>query len=321
MPGTEKLCCVAITGASGLIGRALSTRLRSGGHTVLPLQRNNSGSSWNVATGEVRTPSPISALIHLAGRNVAVRWTRRHRDEIWRSRVTATEKLAAFLAHLPPDQRPHTLISASAIGVYGDRGDDLLNEESAPAPEGRSFLADVCRAWEAATRPAQNAGIRVVHARLGVVLSRHGGALARLLTPTKFGLGGPIGSGRQFLSWISLHDTAEMLAAMLRDPTLRGPVNVVAGANRQHAFMRTLGHILHRPVVFPMPALAVTAFFGRMGQEVLLASQRVAAIRTPPTFAFTHPTLEAALRWAIAPPLERHRDSDPANSSPHSPGT
>jgi uncharacterized protein (TIGR01777 family) len=312
---------VAITGSSGLIGRALSTLLLHDGHTVIPLRRDGREPSWNVTTGEVRTPSRIDALIHLAGRNIAVRWTRRRRDEIWRSRVTATEKLAAFLASLPQHQRPHTLISASATGIYGDRGDELLTEESRLPPEGRPFLADVCRAWETATRPAEEAGIRVIHARLGVVLSKDGGALAKLRTPTKLGLAGPIGSGRQFLSWISLHDAIAMLAAMLSDPTLRGPINVVAGATRQSAFMRTLGHILHRPVIFPMPSFAVKALFGAMGKEALLASQRVTATRLPKDFAFTHPTLEAALRWALAPRPKIHRDEDHADPPPHPPGT
>jgi uncharacterized protein (TIGR01777 family) len=288
---------IAVTGASGLVGKALLPRLRARGDTVTALRRGDGESAWNVGTGEIHTSGGLDALVHLAGRNVAARWSAKVRKEIWDSRVTATEKLAAFLAQMPADTRPRTLLSASAIGIYGDRGDELLTEESpVESHPGKSFLADVCRGWEAATRPAEAAGIRVVHARIGVVLAREGGALATLVTPTKLGLGGPVGKGTQFLSWISLPDLVRMLEAALDDDTARGPINLVAGATRQHEFMRILGRVLHRPTVFPMPRPLVKLAFGRMGEEVLLGSQRVECRRPPEEFSFKHRHLEAAMR-------------------------
>jgi uncharacterized protein (TIGR01777 family) len=293
---------VAITGATGLVGKSLTVRLRELGHTPIGLRRGGGEGAWDVATGQIQIAGGFDALVHLAGRNVAARWTAKVRREVWESRVTATEKLCEFLSHLPDGQRPKTLISASAIGIYGDRGDRVLTEESDPAPEGSSFLADVCRGWEAATRAAEAAGIRVVHARIGVVLAKEGGALAKLTTPTKFGLGGPVGKGTQFLSWILLADVAGMLGALLQDDAARGPVNLVAGATRQHEFMRTLGRVLHRPTVFPMPRLLVKLAFGRMGEEVLLGSQRVVCGRPPAAFKFQHLQLEDAMRAALGRP-------------------
>lgn len=293
---------VAITGATGLVGKALTARLRERGHTVAGLRRGGGEAGWDVGSGRIQIAGGIDALVHLAGRNVAARWSAHVRREVWESRVTATEKLCTFLAGMPAGERPRTLVSASAIGIYGDRGDEVLTEESVPAAEGRSFLADVCRGWEAATAAAEQAGIRVVHGRIGVVLAEEGGALAKLTTPTKLGLGGPVGKGTQFLSWISLADVVGMLAAMVEEEGLRGPVNLVAGATRQHEFMRTLGHILHRPTVFPMPRLLVKAAFGRMGEEVLLASQRVECRRPPAAFVLQHSQLEAAMRWALGKP-------------------
>ncbi len=291
---------IAITGASGLVGGALRTLLARRGHQVAAPRRGAGESTWDVETGAIHVPGGIDALVHLAGRNVATHWTTRVKREIWESRVTATKKLCAFLAEMPPETRPRVLIAASAIGIYGDRGDELLTEESpVEQRKGESFLADVCRGWEEATVAAERVGIRVVHARLGVVLAKEGGALAALLTPTKLFLGGPVGSGTQFLSWISLPDVVAMLAAAVEDDSFRGVMNAVAGTVRQHAFMRTLGGVLHRPTLFPMPGLVVRAIFGRMGREVLLSSQRVACTRSPAGFVPRDLTLQAAMRRVL----------------------
>ncbi len=292
---------IALTGASGLVGRRLSAMLRAEGHTVFELRRTAGAAHWNVESGEITTPDPIDTLIHLAGRNIATRWTAKAKKEIWDSRVPATEKLAAFLAKLPPERRPKTMLSTSAIGIYGDHGDELLTEFSAPAPAGRSFMADVCRGWESAAKPAEDApggGIRVIHPRIGIVLARSGGALAKLLTPTKLFLGGPVGPGTQFMPWISLTDLAHLLVLLATRPgDLRGPVNAVGPAPvRQHEFMRTLGKVVHRPTIFPLPTFMVKLAFGRMGEEVLLSSLRVVPTRIPAEFAFEHATLEAAIR-------------------------
>jgi uncharacterized protein (TIGR01777 family) len=295
---------IAITGASGLIGRRLAELLRQQGHTVYELRRvpppptSATHATWNPATGEITTPTPIDALIHLAGKNIAIRWTAAAKKEIWDSRVPATRKLAAHLAGLPAGSRPKLLISASAIGIYGNRGDEVLTEESPLAPPGTMFMADICREWEAATKPAEDAGIRTIHPRIGVVLSKDGGALQKLLTPTKLFLGGPVGSGTQFMPTISLTDLSRLLAHLTTgDHQLSGPVNAVGPAPvRQHEFMRTLGTLLHRPAVFPLPAFVVKLAFGRMGEEALLSSLRVIPTRLPGDFPFLHSTLADALR-------------------------
>jgi uncharacterized protein len=299
---------VAITGATGLIGSHLRPTLQSLAFRVWPAQRARTGQTpadhalWDVATGELHAPGGqrIDAVVHLAGRSIASRWNTRAKKEIWESRIPATERLCTYLAALPEVNRPRTLVSASAVGIYGDRGDEVLTEESPVAPEGASFLADVGRAWEAATRPAQNAGIRVVIVRIGVVLAAQGGALAKMATPVSWGLGGPVGSGAQFMPWISLRDLSGLLARCLQDDTVRGIVNAVAPTPvRQREFIRVLGKVLHRPVVFPLPAFMVKAVFGQMGQEVLLSSLRVVPTRLPAGFTFEHKTLEEAIRAEI----------------------
>jgi uncharacterized protein (TIGR01777 family) len=289
---------IAITGASGLVGKRLASDLRAAGHTVFELRRGAGEAGWNVATGEIFTPAPTDTLIHLAGRNIATRWTAGVKKEIWDSRVPATEKLATFLATLPIDCRPRLLISASAIGIYGDRGDEVLTEDSPIAPAGQSFMADTCRGWEAATKPAADAGMRVIHPRIGIVLAKNGGALAKLMTPTKLFLGGPVGRGTQWMPPISLTDLSRLLIYLATvDTTLAGPVNaVMPNPVRQHEFMRSLGHMLHRPTVFPLPSFMVKLAFGQMGAEALLSSLRVIPTRIPAGFVFQHPTLDAALR-------------------------
>jgi uncharacterized protein (TIGR01777 family) len=291
----------AITGATGLVGKRLSADLRAAGHTVHELRRGTGPATWNVDTGEIVTPGPVDVVIHLAGRNIATRWTARARKEIWDSRVPATQKLAAFLATLPAGRRPGLLLSASAVGIYGNRGDEVLTEDSPLPPPGQMFMADICREWEAATAPAEAAGIRVIHPRIGIVLAKDGGALAKLATPTKLLLGGPVGKGTQWMPWISLTDLSGLLIHLATAaPDARGPVNAAApppgGPVRQHEFMRTLGRVLHRPTVFPLPAFMVKLAFGQMGNEALLSSLRVVPARLPAGFRFEHSTLEAAIR-------------------------
>ncbi len=295
---------VAVTGGTGLIGRHLLERLAAAGHVGVGMKRVGSGAGndggslaqWNPAGGPVVLPRGTDVVVHLAGRNVATRWTRRAKEEIWKSRVDATRVLAAGIVALPLEFRPKVLLSASAIGIYGDRKDEELTEASHVAREGASFLSDVCRGWEAATKVAEDAGIRVIHVRLGVVLSKDGGALAKLLLPTKLGLGGPVGTGMQWMSWISLADVVGLLVRLVESAEFSGVVNAVAGAVRQHEFMRTLGKVVRRPTVFPMPGFAVKTVFGEMGREVLLGSQRVRMERRVEGFAFLHPELEGAMR-------------------------
>jgi uncharacterized protein (TIGR01777 family) len=295
---------IAITGASGLIGARLVEDLRASGHVVHPLRRSaisNNEPTWNPETGEFFTPEPVDVLVHLAGRSVAARWTGKVKREIRDSRIPPTEKLSRHLAGLPSSQRPKLFIAASAIGIYGDRGDEELTESSTPALPNRSFLADVCRAWETAARPAHEAGIRVIHPRIGIVLAKNGGALGKLLLPTKLGLAGPIGPGTQFMSWISLTDLSRLFLHLMLSEKTADTINVVAPHPvRQHEFVRTLGNILHRPTIFPMPSLVVKLVLGEMGKEMLLASQRVLPMRVPTDFQFQHPTLDAALRAELA---------------------
>jgi uncharacterized protein (TIGR01777 family) len=296
---------VAVTGASGLIGARLSTLLAESGHTVHPVRRDAAapGARWNVETGEIQFPQPVDVLVHLAGRSVASRWTARVKREIRDSRVAATEKLCRYLAGQPESTRPRLLLAASAIGIYGSRGDETLTEDSPPAPRGSSFLTDTCLDWEAATRPAEDAGIRVVHARIGVVLARNGGALAALATPTKLGLAGPVGPGTQFIPWISLTDITRLLMHVVQMDQPPPLFNAVSPApSRQHEFIRTLGKVLHRPTIFPMPSLLVKLAFGQMGTEMLLSSLRVVPTKAPDEFEFAHTALESALRAELSMP-------------------
>ncbi len=244
-------------------------------------------------------PTPVDVVIHLAGRNVAARWSARVKKEIWESRVPATEKLCGFLARLPAERRPRIVLAASAIGIYGDRGDEVLTEDSAPAEKGKLFLADVCLGWEAATRAAEEAGIAVTHVRVGVVLAKEGGALAKLATPVKLGMAGPIGRGTQFMPWISNGDLCRLFVRLAESSpeSLPAAVNGVGpGPVRQHEFIRTMGKVLRRPTLFPMPTLVVKVMFGQMGVEALLSSLRVVAAKLPAGFAYEDGTLEGAMR-------------------------
>ncbi|MBI1808980.1 MAG: TIGR01777 family protein [Gemmatimonadetes bacterium] len=290
---------VAVTGGSGLIGRALLGALRAAGWSVLTIGRGaGSDVRWDPSSGtlDARALDGTSAVVHLAGEPIAVRWTEARRRLIMESRTSGTALLAHTIAALSP--RPLAFVSASAIGYYGEGGESWLDEGQA---HGEGFLASVCVAWERAADAARDAGIRVVHPRLGVVLATDGGALAKLLPPFRLGLGGPVGSGAQWMSWISRADTVRAIVAMLDDATLDGAVNVVAPEPVTNAaFTKTLGHVLHRPAIIPVPAIALRTAFGEMAEQTLLVSQRVRPARLQRAgFAWEQPSLEGALRAAL----------------------
>ncbi len=299
---------VAVTGSTGLVGAALTVALARGGHRVVRLVRSGTATQapgehtvrWDPDRGTIDAAGleGVDAVVHLAGESIASgRWTAAKRRRIRDSRVGATRVLAEALAGL--ERPPATLVAASAVGYYGDRGDEVLREES---PPGGGFLADVCREWEAAAAPAARRGLRVVHMRIGMVLAATGGALAALLPPFRLGLGGPVGSGRQWMSWISLDDLVRAILHALATASLAGPINAVAPApvtNRE--FARTLGRVLRRPAVLPLPAGAARLLLGRMADELLLASARVVPARLEAAgFTFGDATLERALRRLLA---------------------
>jgi uncharacterized protein (TIGR01777 family) len=294
---------VAITGSTGLIGSALTAFLTTGGHTVHRVVRDPAKAApgdvvWDPARGQIDRASleGMDAVIHLAGEPVSERWTREHKTAIYESRALGTRLIAEAIASL--DRRPRVLISMSAIGIYGDGKDRELVETS---PLGRDFLAQVGTQWEAAADPARAAGIRTVHPRMGVVLSPRGGALERLLPPFQMGGGGKIGSGKQWMSWISLHDAISALHHLLFTESLDGPVNVTAPAPVTNAeFSHTLAHVLGRPALVTVPGFALKMMYGEMAEVMLLAGQRVLPERLLASgFAFHHPTLEQALRFEL----------------------
>lgn len=295
---------ILVTGATGLLGTQLCAFLGTAGHQVHRLVRGPARSpldiSWDPASpstsGSIDAArlEGFDAVIHLAGENVgAGRWTRARKERIRQSRAQGTQLLAETLARLA--RPPAVLASASAVGIYGLCGDEGVTED---APPGSDFLAEVCQAWEAATEPARQRGIRVVNARLGVVLTPRGGALTKMLPAFRLGLGGPIGSGRQVMSWVTQDDALYALHRALFDKRLAGPVNVVAPEAVTNAeFAHTLGAVLRRPAVLPLPALVVRLLFGEMGETLLLGGTRVLPERLRETgFTFSQPTLEGALR-------------------------
>jgi hypothetical protein len=294
---------VAVTGATGLVGNVLLPFLTTGGHRVRRLVRGKADAArgevaWNPARGELDTAAleGVDAVVHLAGENVAQRWTPEAKERILRSRSEGTLTLSQGLARMA--RKPKVLVCAAGIGFYGSRGEEVLTEESSM---GGGFLAQVCRAWEEATAPAREAGIRVVLLRIGVVLDPRGGALAKMLPPFLMGGGGRVGSGQQWMSWISLEDLLGFIQLALFTRELQGPVNAVSPQPvRQEEFAKTLGRVLSRPAVLPMPGAAIRALFGEMGQETVLSGARVRPqVAEGLGFPFILPDLEAALRFSL----------------------
>ncbi|HVZ82528.1 MAG TPA: TIGR01777 family oxidoreductase [Terracidiphilus sp.] len=296
---------VLTSGVSGLLGTALRQALQERQQPVLQLVRGVARRpgqlTWNPAARpaipDAGALEGCAAAFHLSGANVAGRrWTAAYRREMTASRVETTRALAEALAGLR--SRPRVLVAASAVGIYGDRGGEMLDESSAP---GEGFLAELCRAWEEATKPAEDAGIRVVHARFGVVLSRNGGALAKMLPAFCAGLGGRLGNGRQWMSLVSLDDAVRALLFAAENETVRGAMNVTAPEPATNAaFTRALARRLHRPAIFPAPAFALRLAFGQMADEALLTSQRAVPRKLLDAgFRFAHPDVNAALAAAL----------------------
>ncbi len=290
---------IMISGSSGLVGKSLIPALTAQGHEVKRLVRPQTGlgrAGWDPEQGklDVTVLEGMDVMIHLAGESIAAgRWTELKKKRIYQSRVEGTRLLSQALSKLTGP--PKMLLSASAIGFYGDRAEEVLSEKSA---SGSLFLSDLCRDWESAAAPAVEAGIRVVNLRFGVILSAAGGALAKMLFPFRLGMGGKIGSGEQYMSWISIDDVVGVIQHAFTTEALRGPINVVAPETvTNKVFTKTLGQVLGRPTLFPMPAFAARLAFGEMADELLLASSRVEPVKLQKTgYVFRQPHLEGALR-------------------------
>jgi uncharacterized protein (TIGR01777 family) len=294
---------ILVTGATGLIGSNLCASLHQENHRVIHMVRKPPLSEnrilWDPASGKLDKEAleGIDAVVHLAGESITGgRWTPEKKRRILQSRIKGTRLLSECLARL--SSPPKAFVSASAVGFYGDRGEELLDESSSP---GIGFLPEVCREWENATEPASSKGIRVILLRTGVVLSAAGGALARMLPVFRMGLGGKIGSGLQYMSWIALEDITRIIEFAMQDESLRGPVNAVSPhpvSNRE--FAKTLGRVLSRPSVCFLPGFAARLAFGEMADALLLASARISPARlTEAKYSFRFPMLEDALRNAL----------------------
>lgn len=272
---------ILLTGATGLIGNALTRHLGSRGHDVYPLHRNPSSDKkhyWFPEENRIHLDDEIKldVVIHLAGENIAdSRWTQKKKDRILNSRVHGTRLLTEAISDLK--HKPELFISGSAIGFYGDTGDNTVDESSS---RGEGFLSDVASQWETSTQVAQDAGIRTIHLRTGIVLSPDGGVLKKMLLPFKMGLGGVVGNGQQYMSWISIDDVVHIIDHMLNDEQLSGSYNLVAPQPvTNYEFTKCLGRALHRPTISPLPAFAARLMFGEMADALLLSSSRVASIR------------------------------------------
>lgn len=295
MPSPAK---ILISGSSGFLGGALLRTLSADGYQITRLVHRTASASAEIAWDVTRpldskSVSGFDAVIHLAGESIASRWTPSKKKAIRDSRVLGTRNLAEAIARAAVP--PRLLIAASAIGYYGDRGEEILREDSPSGSAG--FLPEVCREWEAAAQPAIAAGIRTVHLRTGIVLNTDGGALKQMLPPFRMGVGGKIGSGLQWMSWIDLHDEIGAIRHILANESLRGPVNLVSPNPVTNAeFTRMLAAALSRPAIFPMPAFAARLVFGQMGDELLLASQRVEPTKLVASgYVFKKPDLRSAL--------------------------
>lgn len=303
--GSSRLT-VAVTGATGLIGSALVASLRANGHDVRRLVRTTGDAqpgdvAWHAdaPTMDPRALEGCDAVVHLAGAPIAQRWTSAHRRDILESRVRGTSLLARTIAAMT--HKPRVVLSGSAVGYYGDRGDERLDERSTA---GADFLASVVTAWEHAATPIAAAGARLVLLRTGIVLSTAGGALAKLLLPFRLGVGGPMGSGRQWMSWITLADHVRAMEHALSTDAVQGPVNLVTPNPVQNAaFAETLGAVLGRPAIIPTPAFALKLMFGEMAEATILSGQRIAPRALERSgFTFSTPQLEPALRAVLADP-------------------
>jgi len=290
---------ILVSGSHGLVGKALTTSLVNAGHEIVSLVRqsaNDSEIEWHPNQGKINGEQleGFDVVVHLAGESIASgRWTEEKKRKIRESRVKGTELLSSALARL--SQPPSTFISASAIGFYGSRGDELLTEESAP---GDGFLPEVCVAWEKATGQAEAKGIRTIHPRFGIILDEKGGALERMLTPFRMGVGGKVGNGKQWMSWIALEDVINALRFLIDEPGSEGPVNFTAPRPVTNAdFTEALGSVLSRPTLFSVPAFAARLAFGEMADELLLSSAKVEPSRlNEKGFQFKHPELSSALK-------------------------
>ena len=293
---------VAVTGASGLIGSALVPHLRSVGHEVVRLVRRPATRpdevTWDPAAGTVDLAglAGVEGVVHLAGAGVGDhRWTDDYKREILDSRIDGTHAIVRAMSQLDP--LPRVLVSASAIGWYGDTGDRIVDET---APAGTGFLADVVRAWESAAQPAASIGIRVVHPRTGLVVARNGGAWARMFPLFRFGLGGKLGPGSQWWSWVSLRDEVCALQFLLEQDHVAGPVNITGPNPVTNAeITRVMGHVMGRPTLLPAPAFALKAVLGEFSSEVLGSVRVVPAVLEDAGFAFQDPTIESAIRTAL----------------------
>ncbi len=295
---------IAVTGSTGLVGTALVAALEADGHLVRPVVRRPTRAGqheihWDPAAGTIDAAefAGVDAVVHLAGENIAAhRWTPAFKQKILDSRIGPTKLLCETLAGLAT--KPGVLVSASAVGYFGNRDDQPVDESSLP---GAGFLAEVCQQWEAATKSARDAGIRVVNLRIGFVLASDGGGLAKMLTPFKLGVGGVIGSGRQYMSWIVLDDLVRVIQFVLSPTALAGPVNAVAPqpvTNRE--FTKTLGRVLNRPTIFPMPAFAARLAFGEMADDLLVGGVRVEPrVLNDARFEFAYLELDSALRHIL----------------------
>ncbi len=296
---------ILITGASGLIGRALQRSFSEKGYEMLLAgrgePRNANEIKWSVDEGfrkeDLDRLEGLDAVVHLAGEGIAgLRWTEEKKKAIRDSRVIGTHNLVNTLASL--SQKPNVFITGSALGFYGDRGDEVVTETSRP---GDTFLAEVCKEWEMESRRAEDSGIRTVLLRTGIVLSKDGGALSTMLTPFKFGVGGVVGSGKQWMSWVSLDDVVGIINYALENENLRGAVNVVSpNPVTNEEFTKTLGDVLYRPTFLPLPEFAVNLVFGEMGDALLIDSTRVEPKRLIDAgYEFKYPNLKQALENAV----------------------